>query len=76
MEIITVSLKLVELILTRINLWEKDKYRSKLLKLKMDFYNEYNKERPDMAAIDNITIELRELCEAIYTEATAKNACD
>jgi len=55
-----------------LSLWnnkEKRKYIDKLIKLKKDYYEEYNKELCDHAILDNIEFELRTLCKSFGSEA-------
>lgn len=53
-----------------LELWshkEKNKYRDKLIRLKRDFYREYNKTPRDMSKLDHIEHELRILGESFTT---------
>ncbi len=62
-----------------LSLWqskESRKYIDKLMKLEKDYYEESNKERPDMAILDNIDFELQLLCKAFSSQIGAKNSLD
>jgi len=59
-----------------LSLWESKesrKYVDKLMKLKKEWYEEYNLERPDMANLDNIEFELRVLSDAFSSQVGVKN---
>ena len=64
-----------------LGLWaskDKRKYLDKLIRLKEDFYEEFNKpddERSD-AVIDNIKLELRILTEAFASQVTIQDPKD
>ncbi len=56
-----------------LELWEskeKRKYVDKLIKLKREYYEESNKERPDSAILDNLEFELELLCNAFSSKAS------
>jgi hypothetical protein len=60
-----------------LSLWEhkdKNKYVEKMLSLKKDYYEEYNKERHDMARLDNITFELQLTSEAFSAQVRIAKA--
>lgn len=57
-----------------LSLWESKearKYQDKLIKLKKDYYEEYNRQDPDMAVLDNLRFELRILCDSFNSEVGA-----
>ncbi len=67
---------IIGLLNTGLNLWEskeKRKYTAKLIKLKKDYYEEYNKENPDDAILDNLEWKLRTLCKSFGSEARTEN---
>lgn len=60
-----------------LGLWkskESRKYLDKVIKLKREWYEEYNKETSDHAILDNIERELLILCESFSSQAGIKNA--
>jgi len=60
-------------------LWEskeKRKYVDKLIALKKEYYEEYNKEISDDAVLDNIRYELQFLGEAFSSKVGASDATD
>jgi hypothetical protein len=62
-----------------LSLWdskEKTKYVDKLIKLKKDYYVEYNKENPDHAALDCIEFELLLLGHSFASKVGTKDALD
>lgn len=70
---------LIKALVTGLSLWqskESRKYKDKLIKLNKEYWREYNKERSDMAVLDNIEFELRLLSQAFYSEVGAKNFMD
>ena len=55
-----------------LSLWnskEKRKYIDKIVKIKKEYYEEYNEDRPDMAKLDTFKRELYIIWEAIQNEA-------
>ena len=57
---------------TGLELWkskESRKYIDKLIKLKREYYEESNLNRPDMAKLDNLKFELRLLSQAFAAQA-------
>ena len=63
-----------------LGLWqskEKRKYMDKLLALKRDYYEEYNKEDRDDAVLDNLEFELKLLSDSFISlagqDATKEN---
>jgi len=70
---------LFETLLTGLSLWESKesrKYIDRLIKLKGDWYEEYNKEIPDDNVLDLIDSELRIVGEAFINQAGAANSKD
>ena len=62
---------------TGLSLWlhkDKTKYLDKVTKLKKEYYEEYNKERHDMARLDNIAFELQLVSEAFSSQVRASEA--
>ena len=55
---------------------ESRKYLDKLIKLKKEYYEEYNQEISDDAVLDNIRFELRLLSEAFSSKVGAANPKD
>ena len=53
---------------------EARKYLDKLIKLKTDYYEEYNQEISDDAVLDNIRFELRILGEAFTSKVGTANS--
>lgn len=67
---------LIAVLGTGLKLWESKesrKYIDKLIKLKREYYEESNLERPDMAKLDNLKFELRLLSQAFAAEAGKPN---
>jgi hypothetical protein len=65
---ISTILKLLE---SGLSLWqheEAQKYLEKVIDLKGQWYEEYNKEMPDDAILDNIEFELRVVSEAFSSQ--------
>ena len=61
----------LKLLVTGLSLWEhKDarKYLDKTIKLRKQWYEEYNKDTPDNATLDNIELELRLISEAFSSQ--------
>lgn len=59
-----------------LSLWqskEARKYVDKLIRLKRDYYEEYNQEISDDAVLDNLRFELRLLSEAFSSKVGAEN---
>ena len=61
-----------------LSIWNREnarKYLDKLIQLKKDWYEEYNKpdNERDHAVLDNIEFELRLISSAFYTEAGTAN---
>jgi len=62
-----------------LSIWEHKesrKYQDKLIKLEKEIYEEYNKEIPDNAVLDNLYFELQLLGKAFYSEIGTKNSLD
>lgn len=62
-----------------LSLWkskESRKYIDKVTNLKRDYYEEDNKERPDMALLDNIEFELRLVSESFGSQVRKQNLKD
>jgi len=62
---------LFKVLASGLSLWqskESRKYLDKLIRLKKEWYEEYNLDRPDMAKLDNIEFELRLLSEAFASK--------
>ena len=60
-----------------LSLWgskEKRKYQDRLMNLQRNYYEEDNKDRPDMATLDNIEFELLLLSRAFSAQVGAENA--
>ena len=55
---------------------ESRRYLDKLMKLKREYYAEKNKERPNMAVLDNLEFELGLLVTAFSAEAAKQKAGD
>lgn len=70
---------IIALLTAGLQLWgskEKTKYLDRLIKLKKDFYEEYNKaenERDD-AVLDNIAFDIKLLCDSFSSAIGAENA--
>ena len=63
--ILELSSSLVQLGLVK----EKRKYADQLLKLENDYYEEFNKKRPDMATLDTLERSILMLSRAINSDA-------
>lgn len=60
-----------------LSLWntkEARKYRERVLELKKEWYEEFNKPIPDNASLDGIELELRHIAESFYTQTGTKDA--
>ena len=74
MDYINIGLGLLE---AGLKLWQhkdKNKYLDKTIKLKRKFYEEYNKETPDMAILDNIEFELWIISQGFIAKIGEKNS--
>jgi hypothetical protein len=59
-----------------LSIWQsKDarKYLDRVIKLREDWYEEYNKERPDHAVLDNLELELLIICKSFNSQARISN---
>jgi len=68
---------LIKALQAGLSIWdnkEKTKYIDKLLKLRKEYYEEYNKDRPDMARLDNINFELQLISEVFSSQVGIKTA--
>ena len=68
---------LANALLAGLSLWkskEARKYTNKVINLKRDYYDEYNKETPDHAVLDNIEFELRRTGEAFYSKVGVEDS--
>jgi len=64
---------LIKALSAGLSLWntkESRKYLDKVIILKREFYEEFNKQNPDDAALDRIYNELRIISEAFYSKVT------
>lgn len=62
-----------------LSLWqskESRKYMDKTISLEKEYYDESNKNRPDMARLDNIDFELRLIGKAFSAELGKSNSVD
>jgi len=62
-----------------LSLWqskESRKYIDKTIKLEREHYEEINKDRPDMAVLDNIDFELRIISKAFSATIGKQNLVD
>jgi hypothetical protein len=60
-----------------LDLWiahESNKYRDEYLALHKEFYEEKNKERPDMAVLDHLEFRIQLLGRAVVSAETGKQA--
>lgn len=60
-----------------LSLWtskESRKYIDKVIKLRKEYYEEDNKDRPDMALLDNLEFELRLVSESFGSQIRKQNA--
>jgi len=60
-----------------LSLWESTesrKYIDKVIRLEREYYEEDNKQRPDMAVLDNIEFELRLVCESFSSKVGKQNS--
>lgn len=70
---------LIESLKTGLSIWdskEKTKYLDEIIKLEGKYYEEYNKDRPDMGLLDNITFRLQLVSSGFSTEVGKKNLVD
>lgn len=59
-----------------LSLWsskESRKYLDEVIRLRKEYYEEDNKERPDMARLDRIEFQLCNLCEAFSAKVRKSN---
>lgn len=60
-----------------LSIWEhkaKNKYAKKLMSLKRDYYEEFNKEMSDHAILDDIEFQLQLLCEGFNSQVGTKDS--
>ena len=60
-----------------LSLWgtkEGRKYLDKVIKLKKEWYDEFNKKKPDDAVLDYIILELRHISSTFASQVGAENA--
>lgn len=70
---------LIESLKTGLSIWDsklRTKYIDEVIKLEKKFYEEYNKERPDMARLDNIDFRLQLISKGFSSEARKANIVD
>lgn len=70
---------IIKALASGLSLWESKesrKYIDKLMKIKKDYYEEYNKDRPDMAKLTNMRFELQLLCEAFSSKVGTQGSVD
>ena len=59
-----------------LSLWESKesrKYLDKVIKMKKEWYEEYNKERPDNNVLDTIELELCSITETFSSQVGVQN---
>lgn len=60
-----------------LSLWKhKDarKYLDRVIELQRELYDEYNKDRPDNAVLDDIQFELRNITKSFASQVAPKNS--